>query len=103
MSAPSIPRRVADLVREMFPAIRGKMSREEAELGVHLRTNDALYTALKALVEARMRGRALVVEPENPIECRALLARDGECRWLLAAIERARNSRPQETGEPPAA
>jgi hypothetical protein len=89
----------------MLPAmVRGKVSREEAELAVHLRTNDMLYEALKKLIESRIRGRATVIEPENPIECRALLARDGECRWFLNAIERARNSRSQEsTSEPPAA
>ena len=80
-------KRVADIVREMIPRVRYTISREEADLGVHLRGNTALYNSLLALINARLRGRASVPEPTDPAACKSIVARDRELLWLLGRLE----------------
>ena len=77
------------MVRELIPHFRNRVTKDEIDLSVHLRTNEPLYRLLRHIVESRISGRMNVAEPSNPIDCKALLARDGECRWFLNVLERA--------------
>ena len=79
--------RVTEMVMEMLPKWRHRMTQEEAALGVHLRGNAPLLEALKALIQARITGRASVPVPTDPIACKAILDRDRELQWLLWRLE----------------
>ena len=81
--------RVSDMVREMVPFLRRAQSPQEIELALHLRGNVALYNALIAIIDLRIRGRAGVPEPSDPVLCKSMLARDRELQWLRDALERA--------------
>ena len=97
---------LADFVRDLIPKMRYRMSPQESRLAIHLRGNKELYEALTDLIHLRLSGRAGVVEPADPVQCKANLARDGECRWLLAEIDhvyRAPVNQAVEEDEPPAA
>ena len=80
-------RRVSDMVREMFPHIRGRMTAEEADLAVHLRGNDRLHAALQSLIRSRISGREALSVPADPLACKVIMERNGELRWLLGKIE----------------
>jgi hypothetical protein len=103
----TIPRpvgKVVDMVRELISQRRNRVNKDEVALGIHLRTNEELYRTLVSIITSRIAGRATVVEPNNPIDCKTLLARDGECRWFLNILEGAYKSpvQPPESDEQPA-
>ena len=103
MTAPRLSatmNRVSDMVREMVPFLRRVMPPEEVELAVHLRGNEKLYAALTAIIDLRIRGRAGVPEPSDPVLCKSMLARDRELQWLRDALERAYRA-PVNSGEQP--
>jgi ribosomal protein S12 methylthiotransferase accessory factor YcaO len=84
----NVVKRVSDIVREMMPRFRqARLTPGELSLAIHLRGNVALYEAMTKLLQARIQGRAVIAEPSDPIQCKAMLARDGEIRWLLAELE----------------
>lgn len=103
MTAPTIPQRVSDFVRDLIPRMRYRMSAEEASLAVHLRTNESLYNSLVALITTRIAGRASVSEPTDPLLCKSMLARDRELQWLLSRLEFLRHAPidPAQSGELP--
>jgi len=98
--------RLSEFVAQTFPRLVGhQLSREEMTLAVHLRGNDALRAALCAIVENRIKQRALVPEPRDPIVCKSAIARDRELQWLLGRIEaiyRSPVNQEDKEGEPPA-
>lgn len=98
------PRRVADMVRELFPTVRQPFTVEEIAVAEHLRGNERLYQALTGLVRSRIAGRELLPVPSDPLMCKSLMERDRECRWFLARLEAIYRS-PNlgaDAGEPPA-
>ncbi len=101
-----MPQRVVDMVREMMPRWRVRLTPEEERLAVHLRGNEALLKALKEMVAARIAGRANVPEPSDPLDCKSMLARDRELQWLLGKLEfvyRSPVNQPgRDSGERPA-
>ena len=80
-------RRVSEMVMEMLPQLRHRLSREEAILAPYLRGNQPLMDALRGIIDARIEGRATTAEPINPLTCKSYVARDRELRWLLARLE----------------
>lgn len=94
--------KVTEMVLESFRPKPAPVPQEELDLATHLRTNDLLYESLVSVISKRIAGRATVVEPTNPIDCKVHLARDGECYWLLNLLERARQL-PRQESEHPAA
>lgn len=80
--------RLADVVRNLVPFMRDRLLPEEQELAVHIRGNEPLYKALVAVIEARIEGRANLPEPSDPIVCKSMVARDRECQFLLAQLDR---------------
>jgi hypothetical protein len=91
------------MVRDMIPRMRITLSREEAELAVHLRGNDALLVALRNLMLSRIEGRAAVPEPTDPLACKSMVARDRELQWLMGRINYIHRSpaQAQVIGEQP--
>lgn len=63
------------------------MSPDEMDLGVYLRGNEALYTALRSLISSRIEGRAMIPVPTDPVDCKVSLSRDSELRWLLGRLD----------------
>ena len=100
-------RRVSDMVREMFPHIRGRMTAEEADLAVHLRGNDRLHAALQSLIRSRIAAREAMSVPADPIVCKVIMERNSELRWLsvkIGQLFRSPANQPSEhEGEQPAA
>jgi hypothetical protein len=99
-------RRVSDMVRDILPFMRNRLSADEQRLGVHLRGNTAMYEALTGIIQSRVTGRAKLPEPSDPLMCKSMLARDRELQWLLSRLEQVYHSpasQPGDTeGEPPA-
>lgn len=100
--------RVSDFVREMIPALRDRVSPIEADLALHLRTNEPLYRCLTEFLRARIEARARVPEPAEPLLCKSMLARDREVQAILSRLEALRLSpvnepRKEDEGEQPAA
>ena len=94
-------RRVTDFVREMVPHMRYRLTKNEQDLGVHLRGNGALLEAVSGLVWDRIKGRERLPIPSDPIVCMATMARDKELRWLLSRLEYVYHSPVMtETAEP---
>jgi hypothetical protein len=87
-----VTQRVTDMVREMVPKWRYRLSPQEAALGPHLRSNDALLEALTGLITERIKGRELKEVPSDPILCMASMARDKELRWVISRLEHVYNS-----------
>lgn len=81
--------KLSEMVREMVPFMKDRRGREEWALAEHMRGNVTLHETLRKIIQARIEGRLLMVEPTNPLDCRALLARQAECKWFLALLERA--------------
>jgi hypothetical protein len=102
----SVARKVSDVVREMIPRHRVTLTPEEQTVGIYLRGNKDLYESLRDLIESRIGGRANLSVPSNPIDCKAILDRDHELRWLLnrlAFIYSAPVAQPTDSdGEQPA-
>ena len=102
--------RLADFVRKMIPKWRGgALTHDEQELGVHLRGNAPLHEALIGIITSRIRGRANVPVPSDPLMCKSMLERDNELRWLLSRLDFVYRSPvsqdippEQEDGEQPA-
>jgi len=98
--------RLADFVRKMIPKWRtGELSVQEQALAPHLRGNAPLYESLVGLVDSRIRGRASVPVPSDPLMCKAMLERDNELRWLLSRLDtvyRSPVSQPDTDEEPSA-
>ena len=100
----SAPQRVSDYVRKRIAVWRNPLGADEMELAPHLRGNELLYNALTRLIESRIRGRAKLPVPSDPLACKSMLERDNELRWLLSRLEvtyRAPVSHPADEGEPP--
>jgi hypothetical protein len=81
------PRRVSDIVRDMVPFMRNRMSGAEHDLAVHLRGNEALFNALSTVLRERLEGRARLSEPSDPVACKSMVARDRELQWLLGRLD----------------
>ena len=83
-----MPGRVADMVRNMTPFVRGdRLSPDERALGVFLRGNTELLGVLSNIIQSRIEGRANLPVPSDPIDCKAMVDRDSELRWLLRRLE----------------
>lgn len=97
--------RVADMVRDMMPTARTQINPQDEALGIHLRGNEALYTALTNIIKSRIEGRAQLPEPSDPLVCKSMMARDRELQLLLRRLEFIYLSPSQtgDTGEQPAA
>jgi hypothetical protein len=103
-SLASAPQRVSDYVRGRIAALRNPLSTDELNLAAHLRGNELLYTALTRLIESRIRGRAKLPVPSDPLVCKSMLERDNECRWLLSRLDTSYHalvSNPADEGEQP--
>lgn len=97
--------RVSDMVRALIPAMRRNLSQHEQALSLHLRNNAPLYDALTGLIKERIGVRASMPVPSDPIQCKAILDRDSELRWLLSRLEfvyRSPFAQPADEGEQPA-
>ena len=79
--------RVRDIVLSMLPAMQRSMPPEEMALAPHIRGNERLYEALVALITARIRVRDTQSVPSDPIDCRGILERNYELRWLLSRLD----------------
>ena len=88
----SASRRVSDMVREMIPRQRSTFTEVENDLALHLRGNAEVFNGLKAVIESRIGVRAHSPVPTNPIDCKAVLERDFELRWLLGRLTLIYNS-----------
>jgi hypothetical protein len=95
----SAARKVSDIVREMVPHFRPRLSRDEQLVGVHLRGNEQLFEGLKGILQSRIEGRARVPEPSDPLVCKSMLAHDREVQWLLSRLEFIYRSPVSEPGE----
>jgi hypothetical protein len=101
MSMPKISR-LRDMVLSMMP--QGPrpaivLTQEEAALGPHLRGNIALYEALVSVVRARLSGRESQPVPSDPLDCRAVMERNYELRWLLARLDAVYRSQVNQTAD----
>jgi len=99
-------RRVADMVRELVPSLRNRLSKEDEVLALQLRGNAPLYEAIIGIIKARIGGRQMVPEPSDPLVAKSMLARDRELQWLLGKLEFLYHSSPsnleQDDREQPA-
>lgn len=97
--------RLTDMVRAMIPSLRQPvLTPDEADLGIHLRGNEALCIALTGVLQARIRSRAAGPVPADPMACKAILDRDNELRWVLGRLDFIYRSavNQQDTSERPA-
>ena len=98
----NIRTRLSEFVQEIPRFLNRQMSKEEASLAVQLRGNDALMKSLRELIELRIRQRASVAEPHDPVACKSIIARDRELQWFLGRLEFIyRSPVNEEKGEPP--
>lgn len=81
------PERISDYVRDAIPFIRNRLTPHEKNVAIHLRGNEVLFEGLKGIIEERIRGRAMVPVPSNPVECMAVMAMDRELRMVLNKLE----------------
>lgn len=100
--------RLSDVVMAMIPSHRhGGMTTHDRQAAVFLRGNTPLFEALTGIVTSRLQGRATVQEPADPVLCKAIMARDGELRWILWKLDTLYRAPAAEheadSGEPPAA
>lgn len=79
--------RIRDLVLSLLPQTHRTMPPEEMALAPHIRGNERLYEALVALIAARIRVRDAQPVPSDPNDCRGILERNYELRWLLARLD----------------
>lgn len=89
------------MVREAIPWMRLRLTKQEAELGIHLRGNERLYTALVDLIETRIEARAALPEPSEPLVCKSMMAKDRELRWLLSRLAFVYKSPPGTPADTP--
>ena len=82
------PRTVAEMLLDFIPRQRHRLAMLETNLVPHLRGNQPLYEALKALIESRIEARAKMPVPSTPLECQASMVRDKELRVILQHLER---------------
>ena len=104
--AQAATQRVSDMVRDLVPFMRNRLSADERRLGVHLRGNTDLFESISGIIQSRMGGRAKLPEPSDPLMCKSMLARDRELQWLLMRLEQVYRSPATQPGdaegEPPA-
>ena len=77
----------------------------ELDLAAHLRGNTPLYEALNNFLNARIGVRDSQPVPADPIECRAVMERQHELRWLISRLDlvyRSPINSAADDGEPPA-
>ncbi len=80
--------RITDMVAQLGLRHQSPLlSPEEMSLGVWLRSNDEAYESLLFLIESRIEARASSPEPSDPLDCKSMVARDRELRWLLNHLE----------------
>lgn len=79
--------KVADMLRDIIPQFRHRLTPDEERLGIHLRGNQDLYEALSNLILSRIEGRAKLPEPSDPVVCKSMLAKDRELEWVLLRLE----------------
>jgi hypothetical protein len=94
------------MVMDGLYRIRGTLQKDEADLAVHLRGNERLYDSLTQLIRSRIQRRDVLPVPSDPLECRGVLERNHELRWLLSRLEiiyRSPVNEEADIGEPPAA
>lgn len=93
--------RLRDIVLSMVTAPRPTvvLTQEEADLGPHLRGNEKLYNALVSVVSARLSGRESRPVPSDPQDCRAIMERNHELRWLLARLDAVYRSQVNQTAD----
>lgn len=102
----TIPR-LTDVIRAMVPQWRGvQLTRDEQQLATFLRGNDPLLSSLVGIITSRIQSRANAPVPSTLVDCKAILDRDNELRWLLSRLDfiyRSPVAQPvQDDGEPPA-
>ena len=81
------PRRVSDIVREMIPFMRNRMSGPEHDLAAHLRGNELLFNAFNVVLKDRLEGRARQPVPSDPIKSHMRVVADSELRWLIGRLD----------------
>ena len=104
MTIPRGAQRVTEMVLDMIPHLRNRLTPGEQALVAHLRGNALLYEALTGLIKSRIGGRSAVAEPSDPLVCKSMLARDRELQWLLGRLDlvyRAPVQPPQDDSEQP--
>jgi hypothetical protein len=87
MTIPKMARNVAEMVRQIIPTHRFRMSAEEQRLAILLRGNQELLDAIKGVLNARIQGRALTAEPSDPVACKSMIARDRELQGFIARLD----------------
>jgi hypothetical protein len=95
-------KRVRDLVMSMFPLARVVLLPHEEALALYLRGNTPLHESLSTFIQSRINGRAMQPPPTDPLDCRAILERDYELRWLLNRLDLVYRSPAANEGELPA-
>lgn len=98
-------KRVSDMIREMVPFLRNRLSKDEMQLGILLRGNTPLYESLCGIIRARIAARASVPAPSEPLVCKSMMERDRELQWLLSRLDliyRSPMLQPDESSEPSA-
>lgn len=96
---PQMVSKVSEMVRGLIPTYRDRTTTDERTVGVYLRGNQDLLLGLSGIIKSRIEGRAKVPEPSDPVQCKAMLARDRELQWLLAKLEFIYTSPVAATGE----
>ena len=80
--------RLTDVIRKLIPNWRGReLTQDEQQLGIYLRGNEPLHTALTGIINSRITARASVPVPSEPTLCKSMLDRDSELRWLLSRLD----------------
>lgn len=87
MALGNVTQRVTDMVREMVPKWKYRLTVSEASLGLHLRGNTELLEALSNLITERIRSREVKEIPSDPVDCKTTMARDKELRWIISRFE----------------
>ena len=80
-------RSITDMVMGMVPGLRTRPSPVEQDLAVHLRGNENLLSALRDLIDSRIKARAALALPSTPQECQISMTRDRELQWLVGRLE----------------
>ena len=106
-----IPNTVKSLREWVLSNIPGLGSRQvllphEQDLAVLLRGNAPLFEAIVDFLNARLASRDVQPVPTEPVDCRAIMERQHEVRWLLSRLDLIYrspvNSAANDDGEQPA-
>lgn len=79
--------KLTDMLGELMPQFRNRLTANEQRIGIHLRGNQDLYEGLRELIESRIKGRAKLPEPRDPVVCKSMVARDRELQVILSTLE----------------